>query len=49
MMDRFKQLEYTFEEALMLADKYGLKSEVFYEMDVNGLSPTEALFECDIL
>lgn len=48
-MDRFKQLEYTFEEALMLADKYGLKSEVLYEIDVNGLSPIEALYEWDIL
>jgi len=39
---------YTREEAIALAEKYGLVYEVTYLMD-NGYSPNEALAEWDLL
>lgn len=39
---------YTRSEAILLADKYNLTSEVIYLMD-NGYSPNEALAEWDLL
>lgn len=38
----------TREEAIALASKYGLESEVIYCIDVLGLTPEEALDEWDI-
>lgn len=35
--------------AIMIADRYGLTSEVIYEMTINGLSPIEALYEWDLI
>lgn len=39
----------TREQAIYTAAKYNLQAEVIHEMDHNGLSPEEALAECDIL
>lgn len=39
----------TREEALAVAEKYGLTAEVAYEMDVHNCTPEEALAEWDIL
>lgn len=33
------------EEAIAIARDYGLEEEVIYEIDVNGCTPEEALYE----
>ena len=38
----------TAEDALRIADKFGLKAEVQRELD-NGYTPLEALKKCDII
>ncbi len=43
-----KELIITREEAIDIADEYGLGNEVIYEMD-NGASPWQALYEWDLL
>lgn len=36
------------EDAILLADKYGLAEEVRYAIDVLGMFPEDALYEWDI-
>ncbi len=43
-----KELIITREEAIDIADEYGLGNEVIYEMD-HGSSPWQALYEWDLL
>ena len=40
--------EYSYEDAIKIAKKYGLQEEVEYEMNHNDCSPNEALKEWDV-
>lgn len=41
-------IEYTYDEAIGLAEKYCLEKEVIYCLE-HGMSPTEALEEWDLI
>ena len=43
-----EQKYYTIEEALLIAEKYGLTDEITYLMD-HGHTPSDALAEWDLL
>lgn len=38
-----------YKNAIEIADRYGLTSEIIYEMTVNRLSPIQALYEWDLI
>lgn len=40
---------YSYDDAIAIAKEWGLEEEVRYEMECNGCTPAEALYEWDLL